>query len=178
MLAPTKKQLNIIASLSCFFIIIIGFGIEYLYDLKACPLCIAQRLIFFISAFLFALCAIVTKKKFIYKTLSSFNILLIFIGLALALRQTYLQLFPSEFATCGVEFEYVIKNFPALDILNFLLKGSGNCQEIQWSLFGISIPMWSSLMFLALLTFTIYINTATQPFKFVFNSFTKKLNNH
>ena len=41
--------------------------------------------------------------------------------------------------------------FPLTDVLSIVLSGDGSCAEVAWSLFGISIPGWTLLGFMALL---------------------------
>ena len=40
--------------------------------------------------------------------------------------------------------------FPFLEVLNMVLTGSGECAKIDWLFLGISLPMWSLLVFIGL----------------------------
>ena len=41
--------------------------------------------------------------------------------------------------------------FPLSDVLIAMTRGTGDCAEVSWALFGISIPGWALLGFIALL---------------------------
>jgi disulfide bond formation protein DsbB len=40
--------------------------------------------------------------------------------------------------------------FPMADVLSMVLKGSGECAELDWSLLGLSMPAWVLLMCIGL----------------------------
>jgi len=42
---------------------------------------------------------------------------------------------------------------PLDEVVSSVFKGTGDCGEILWSLFGISIPGWTLLFFLLVLVF-------------------------
>ena len=44
--------------------------------------------------------------------------------------------------SCGPDLAYLIDKSYFADALSMLFIGDGNCAEVLWSLFGISIPGW------------------------------------
>ena len=65
-------------------------------------------------------------------------------GIALAIRQIYLQNLPLELVpTCGPDIEYLLETLPVLEVFMLAIKGDGNCAEVLWSFMGISIPGWT-----------------------------------
>jgi disulfide bond formation protein DsbB len=38
-------------------------------------------------------------------------------------------------------------NLPAFDVLSKVFQGSGECAEVSWSMFGLSIPEWTLAVF-------------------------------
>jgi disulfide bond formation protein DsbB len=46
--------------------------------------------------------------------------------------------------------EYLFDALPFKDALGLMFRGDGNCAEIQWSLFGISIPGYTLMAFTGL----------------------------
>jgi disulfide bond formation protein DsbB len=36
----------------------------------------------------------------------------------------------------------MVDNFPLKDALSMIFKGSGECAEVVWRLFGLSMPTW------------------------------------
>jgi protein dithiol:quinone oxidoreductase len=45
---------------------------------------------------------------------------------------------------------------PFQDIVRLVLHGSADCAEVNWTLFGMSIPEWSLLAFAAMLAFSLF----------------------
>jgi len=48
---------------------------------------------------------------------------------------------------CGPPLEYIIDVFPFADVINALFMGDGNCAEIPWEFFGLSMAGWSLVWF-------------------------------
>ena len=72
-------------------------------------------------------------------------------GIAIALRHLWLQYGPHEELGCGPGLDYMLDTMPLQDVIQDVLKGTGDCGEIVWSLFGISIPGWTLMVLLVLL---------------------------
>ena len=69
-------------------------------------------------------------------------------GIGLAWRQLWLQsLPPEEVPACGPGIYYMLDRFPLGDVLASMIKGTGDCAEVQLFL-GVSIPVWSLLAFI------------------------------
>ena len=150
------RNIAITASIFSFAVVIIAIILEFSLHLSVCPLCLVQRVIFILLGICFLISAIVATKKMPFKITSCFASFLSIIGLTLAIRQSYLQIYPNPGVTCGASFDYVLLNFPILDAIAFLFAGSGNCQEIQLKVLGLSTPMWSTAAFLSLTIISVY----------------------
>ena len=70
-------------------------------------------------------------------------------GAFVAARQSWLQWYPPEVATCGRDFYGMIENFPLQRAIPMIFKGSGDCTAIDWTFLGGTIANWSFLWFLA-----------------------------
>ncbi len=153
----STKKIAVAAAIYSFVLVLMAILFEHLLDLTSCPLCLVQRAIFIILGLLFLFLAAVEIYKKLYLLLAAITTSFAVLGTALAMRQSYLQLYPDPDATCGASFEYILSNMPILDIFSYLLEGSSNCQKIQWQLFGLSIPMWAILCFLVLVIISVYL---------------------
>ena len=69
-------------------------------------------------------------------------------GFGTALRQSWLQWYPPEIATCGRDFYGMIENYPISRALPMIFKGSGDCTAVDWTFLGGSIANWSFLGFM------------------------------
>jgi disulfide bond formation protein DsbB len=80
------------------------------------------------------------------------GLLLLFAGFGafVASRQSWLQWFPPEVASCGRDFYGMIETFPLQRVIPMIFKGSGDCSVIDWTFLGLSIANWSFLSFIAI----------------------------
>ncbi len=154
---PSKKIINLFASIILIALIVIAILMEIFLELKPCATCLIQRVIFAILALLFLIASVTFKYKKTYFTMHSMISGLSLTGMILAIRQSYFQLYPDPLATCGIPFEYVLNSYPVLDIIKHIFNNSNNCQEVQWMLFGLSLPMWTIFCFLFFLVLSIYL---------------------
>ena len=140
--------MNKIISGLCFLIILCALLFDKIYDFNICPLCALQRILFAVIGII-SLINILVSNYTTKLILHIINQILIIIGTLLAGRHIYLQIYHDS-QSCMVPIEYIINNFPILEVLGYILQGTGNCHEINWQLFGLSIPMYALTLFLAL----------------------------
>lgn len=132
------------------FIVIAGLLATSLYlqhvvGLEPCPLCILQRYEFVMVA-LFALVAALTPGL-VSKIAHGVALLFAIAGGSTAAWHVYLQLNPPQFASCGPGLETMLTELPLARALPRIFHGSGDCSEVQWTFFGISIAGWSLVWF-------------------------------
>jgi disulfide bond formation protein DsbB len=68
-------------------------------------------------------------------------------GAFVAARQSWLQWYPPEFATCGRDFYGMIENYSLSRAIPMIFRGSGDCTAIDWTFLGGSIANWSFVCF-------------------------------
>ena len=78
---------------------------------------------------------------------SALMLLLSGFGAFVAARQSWLQWYPPEIASCGRDFYGMIETFPLKRAIPMIFKGSGDCTKIDWTFLGGSIANWSFLWF-------------------------------
>jgi disulfide bond formation protein DsbB len=68
-----------------------------------------------------------------------------------------LQLMPADqVPVCSsMGLDYMLEAMPLTDVLMKVFKGSGECAKIDWQLFGLSMPMWTALLYIGLLAVAI-----------------------
>lgn len=127
--------------------------LEHVKGLDPCPLCIFQRVglmamgVFALIAFLHNPASNALKR--IYALLATLGILW---SAGVATRHVWLQtLPPDQVPSCGPGLNYLIDVLPWKKVLSEVLQGSGECAAIDWTLFGLSLPVWSLAFFAVLL---------------------------
>ncbi len=69
-------------------------------------------------------------------------------GAAIATRHVWLQNLPPELVpACGPGLDYLVEVLPPIDVLREVFTGSGECAKVDWTLFGLAMPVWTLLAF-------------------------------
>lgn len=130
---------------------VLGFGLylQHGLHLEPCPLCILQR-IAFICVGLTALLAYLFNPGIVGRMFFGLlTALFSAAGAGVAARNIWLQhLPPDQVPECGPGLDYLIDAFPLAKALPMVLKGSGECAEVAWTMLGLSIPAWALGWFL------------------------------
>ena len=126
--------------------------IEKTEYLDPCPLCLTQRFFYAVVAF-GAFLGLFMMRNRGWQTLSAALYTLGAIGgISTAGRQVWLQHLPKDqVPECGPGLMYWLENKPAFDTIRLLFKGDGNCAEVDWTMFGLSMAEWSLLFFVVML---------------------------
>jgi len=133
-----------------------AFFFQYVLYLEPCPLCSVQRAIviilgiIFLSGFLQGPSGWGKRVYGLLLTLASLA------GLVVAGRHTWLQHLPEDqVPECGPGLDFWMDNLPAVDVIQKVFQGSGECAEIAWTFLGLSIPEWSLIAFTIFLLYSL-----------------------
>ncbi len=154
---PSIRLTFLLLFLGCTSLILVGMYMEHLMDLEPCPLCITQR-VFIISVGVIGLIGFIANfQGKARRVVASFGLLFAVAGGGFSTRQLWLQSLPEDqVPACGPGVSYLLDNFPLIDALSVLLRGDGNCAEVVWTLFGISIPGWTLMAFACMAVLSIW----------------------
>ena len=112
-------------------------------------MCIVQRYAMVLIAVVAAVAAATSGRR-TQLALSLLVALLGMFGAFVAARQSWLQWYPPEIATCGRDFYGMIESFPLQRAIPMIFKGSGDCTAIDWTFLGGTIANWAFLWFTAM----------------------------
>ncbi len=143
----TRRIMGVIL-LSCLALLGFGLYLQHVVGLEPCPMCIVQRYTMVLIAVVAAIGAAVSGRR-THLALAGLLAVLAVFGAFVAARQSWLQWYPPEIATCGRDFYGMIENFPLQRAIPMIFKGSGDCTAIDWTFLGGSIANWSFLWFMA-----------------------------
>ncbi|MBK8181798.1 MAG: disulfide bond formation protein B [Candidatus Competibacteraceae bacterium] len=147
----SRRWVNTVGFLVCA----LGLGYAYFTQLvqgfEPCPLCIFQRLALMAVGVIFLLAALHNPPSWGAKVYGLLIDLAATVGVLIAGRHVWIQSLPPEEAPrCGPGLDYMLQNFPLGEALREVLTGSGECAKVDWSLLGLSMPMWNLLLFFSL----------------------------
>ncbi|MEO7887784.1 disulfide bond formation protein B [Polaromonas sp.] len=146
--AMPRRVLALIA-VACVAMLAFGLYLQHVVGLEPCPMCIVQRYALVLVAVVAGVTAI-AKSRGLLITGSSLMVLLSGFGAFVAARQSFLQWYPPEIASCGRDFYGMIETFPLKRAIPMIFKGSGDCTKIDWTFLSLSIANWSFLCFAAI----------------------------
>jgi disulfide bond formation protein DsbB len=143
MTLPNKRLLNLVGFLACAGMMGFALYAQYGLMLEPCPLCVFQRIATISLGLVFLVAALQNPGKLGSRIYAALILLTAGFGASVASWQVYLQNLPADqVPSCGPGFEYIMQNFAIFDALGLIFKGSGECAEVLWRLFGLSMPTW------------------------------------
>lgn len=141
-LARTPRRVFALWSAVCLSMLAFGLYLQHATGIEPCPMCIVQRYALLSIAIIAALAALSGKKAI--HLLGAVLILLVAVfGAFVAARQSWLQWYPPEVATCGRDFYGMIESFPLQRVIPMIFKGSGDCAAVDWTFLGGTLANWS-----------------------------------
>jgi len=146
--AMPRRVLALVAVV-CVALLAFGLYLQHVVGLEPCPMCIVQRYALVLVAVVAGITAM-AKSRGLLIAGSGLLVLLSGFGAFVAARQSFLQWYPPEIASCGRDFYGMIETFPLKRAIPMIFKGSGDCTKIDWTFLGLSIANWSFLCFVAI----------------------------
>ena len=133
----------------CIAMLAFGLYLQHVVGLEPCPMCIVQRYALILVAVLAGVTAFASRKGLLV-TGSSLMALIASLGAFVAARQSFLQWYPPQEASCGRDLYGMIETFPLKRVIPMIFKGSGDCTKIDWTFLGLSIANWSFVCFVGI----------------------------
>ena len=147
----TFRLIFLAGFLLCAALIAAALYFQHVAGLAPCPLCILQRVAFIGVGVVMGIGFLHGPRgvgRRVYGALAGAVALL---GAAVAARHVWLQSLPEgEVPECGPGLAFMLDAFPLQKALGLILRGSGECAEVQWTLFGLTMPGWSLVWLVAL----------------------------
>jgi disulfide bond formation protein DsbB len=143
------RRMLALVSVGCVAMLAFGLYLQHVVGLEPCPMCIVQRYALILVAIVAGVTALFNTKWLIMVG-SAKTMLFAGFGAFVAARQSFLQWYPPEEASCGRDFYGMIETFPLKRVIPMIFRGSGDCTKIDWTFLGLSIANWSFLCFVAI----------------------------
>jgi len=140
------RRVLALVALACVAMLAFGLYLQHVVGLEPCPMCIVQRYALVLVALVAGIAA-AFKARGAQLAGAGLMVLLAGFGAFVAARQSWLQWYPPEIASCGRDFYGMIETFPLKRAIPMIFRGSGDCTKIDWTFLGGSIANWSFLWF-------------------------------
>lgn len=150
---------NFVGFLACAGMLAFGYYLQFVVGLEPCPLCIIQRLVLLAVGIAFLVAALHHPVGRIGAGLYGGAIALFAaLGIAVAGRHVWLQYVPAEQRPpCGPALDFLLSTFGPIEGLGRVLRGSGECGRVDWTLLSLSIPEWTLAAFVAFVAWAVWI---------------------
>ena len=161
---PLSRRLgNGLGFMACVALIGYALYCEHVLGLDPCPLCIFQRVAVIAIGVLFLIAALHNPGRTGARVYGALIGVASLGGIGIAGRHIWIQAQPAgSVAACGADLSYLADIMPLTELVAKVLTGSGECAEVVWTLFGLSMPWWVAFSIAALLVWGVFINIA-QP---------------
>ena len=139
---------RVLALVSAIGVGMLGFCLylQHVGRLEPCPMCIVQRYAL-VAVVLVAGIAALSEKRGVLIGGSVLMLAAAGFGAFVAARQSWLQWYPPEVASCGRDFYGMIETFPLSRAVPMIFKGGGDCSKVDWTFLGGSLANWSFVAF-------------------------------
>lgn len=153
----SPRPLFFLAFIGCVLLMAAALYLEHVVGLEPCPMCVLQRICVVLFGVVCLIAAIHGPGSVGRRVYAVLALLFASAGAATAGRQIWLQSVPADqLEACLPGLEYMIEAFPLQEIVSKVFRGTADCAEVNWTLFGMSIPEWSLLGFIGMLGFCLF----------------------
>ncbi|UTW44537.1 disulfide bond formation protein B [bacterium SCSIO 12696] len=139
--------------LVCCGLIATAFYMQEVMGLEPCYMCILQRIFVMATGFVALLALLHNPGRLGYRVYSLLTAAAALTGSFFSGKQLWLQSLPEGhpyIPDCGASVAYLFEVESFFNALDKLLRGDGNCAEVQWTFLGLSIPGWTLVCFIGL----------------------------
>ena len=155
-----RRLVNWAGFLACAAMMGYALYAERVLGFEPCPLCMFQRVGVVILGAMFLIAALHNPRS-----IAGARVYAALLALAAAFplyvsgRHVYIQRLPfGSVPACGASFDYMMDVFPLMTVVQKVLTGAGECQKIDWSLLGLSMPAWVFLSVFAITVVGVWSN--------------------
>ncbi|CAN5497486.1 disulfide bond formation protein B [soil metagenome] len=148
--AHPRRVLALVSGV-CIGLLAFGLYLQHVVGLEPCPMCIVQRYALVLVAIVAAIGAAGGRVRGLLFTSVVLAIVLAGLGAFTAARQSWLQWYPPESASCGRDIYGMIETFPLQRAIPMIFRGSGDCSKVDWTFLGGSIANWSFVCFVGVI---------------------------
>lgn len=155
----SRRAVNAIGAVACAALLGYAFYAQQHLGLEPCPLCIFQRVTIAALGVTFLVAAAHNPRRwgaYLYATLIGIASL---VTIGLAARHLYIQsLPPGSVPSCGAPLEVMLQFTPLAEVVSKVLKGGGECSQVNWTLLGLAMPGWVLICAFALGVVGVWVN--------------------
>ena len=143
-LRRTSRRLPLAMALSC--LLAVGFALiaQYAFDMRPCPWCVLQRLLYLVIALLCVVCAFLPWRR----ARLALSIVILLVASAGILAAVYQHEVAAKQFTCTLTFADTLVTALRLETLwPTMFKVTASCAEAAVSMLGVPFEYWSLALY-------------------------------
>lgn len=137
--------------LACAAMLAVAGYFQFIKGLEPCPLCIFQRVGVFVVGLIALIATLHGPRAIGVRIYSAFGAAAAILGGFISARHVWVQNLPADqVPECGPDLSFMLSSFPFMQMLETVLKGSGECAEVLLRFMGLTIPAWTLIAFIVM----------------------------
>lgn len=159
MMLPGRRLLNLVGALACAALMGFALYSQHVLGFEPCHLCIFQRVAVMATGAVFLLAALHGPGRMAARFYGVLAAVAALGGLVVASRHTWIQLQPpGSVPACGAPLDVLFDLLPLQEVVMKVFRGGGECQKVDWTFLGLTMPMWLIGVFAALAIYALWAN--------------------
>ena len=155
----SRRQGNGLAAFVCAAGLAFALYAQYGMGLEPCHLCIFQRVALAALGLAFLVAVFLSNPGGRGISCAALIALTGLATIATAGRHVWIQMQPEgSVASCGADLAFMLDILPVTDVILKVFNAGGECQKIDWSFLGLSMPAWVLALAVLLTAFGLWIN--------------------
>jgi disulfide bond formation protein DsbB len=139
-----RQKINLACALACAGMLGLAFFyFEKYLGLEPCPLCMFQRVCIGVLGIVFLIAGLHRVR---YRGAIVYGFFIFAAATAASWvsgRHVWIQHQPpGTVPSCGAPLDNLLQMFPLLEVIRKVMTGGGECSNVDWAMFGISMPGW------------------------------------
>jgi disulfide bond formation protein DsbB len=149
---PSARICNALLALVALLAMLVALYLQHYQGLEPCPLCVFQRVAVIGVGVVAVIAAVHGPQAWGQRVYAGVMALSALAGVVVAGRHVWLQHLPADqVPSCGPGLDFWIAALPWQQVVQQVFQGSGECAKVDWTLLGLSLPMWTLMLFVGLL---------------------------
>jgi disulfide bond formation protein DsbB len=149
---PNARICNALVALVALVAMLVALYLQHYQGLEPCPLCVFQRVAVIGVGVMAVIAAVHGPQAWGQRVYAGVMALSAVAGVVVAGRHVWLQHLPADqVPSCGPGLDFWIAALPWQQVVQQVFQGSGECAKVDWTLLGLSLPMWTLMLFVGLL---------------------------
>lgn len=156
----SARKIYFLSFTAVLALMLFSLYLQYFDNIDPCALCTLQRLCFVAIGFFSLIGITVCHIRALEYLIRTLCILFSAIGMALAIRQVWIQHYPGTGGNeCAVSLQYMLQVLPLHEVMQKILVGSAECSVRNWEFLSLGMAAWAIVWFaLFFLLFTVVLS--------------------